>query len=844
MSVASILAVYNGQEPDLCFGSAPGPGGVNSVGVGAGLAQTGSAANPVVSLGMSAVGDLLVGTGVANSGAVLGKGANGEFLRVNLAGTGLEYAAVAPGGVDSVSAVAGNVGLVLTTAPGSPADPQIGLAFSAKADIPVGTALSTGVMVSAPLPLTSGLVLQTDVAEASGVKWAPAAGPTGVITTNAPLKDSFSAGNNLISIDFTTAQGEIPYGTGTAETGALLAPPTGAGAVGKVLTYNGIVQGQPALGWATPVTPVGGDTIILHSNAASGNLVPVPTDQNTSLILVAGEIQAAWDKLALNLPNIVAQNYAPELLIKSNANTGSKEFLAIGCDGGPNGRVVELYDMDTGPAPVKLGIFSFVNASGSPDADAQLCCYCNGDDPYGGANFFVGTSIVDNILIGGKFNRYNDAIGSAANTFGFCQLTNVATAPKIEYIFQSGQETIFGFTNSNDPVNDTTTTIYTIAGFPAGALSGLGTIPPVDGPQTPLQYPGVLIGGTFDTIHQQDNTGAPDDVQGFGGLAIMYAQPASTIEVLLPGPCKEYGIWVSKFVESVTTTCLIAVRKIVWQAGYNEFCMCGSDFSVLAFNNNGSGTQLFLSLANPNSAGFCLYSAGATAQLSGASVWDQNDNPSGNQPTFNTNNTYDIGVSSQLAGHIILNGTGGVAFVDLTNAAAWVWTASVPQGTNIEGQLNSILINHAAVTPGPITITGDWVLGVENTGASPAQVVGYITTAGGAVVTNLVPDPTGVTASVQDGVYSAYGLQPATNSLLISGTGASGAGSVYQYDASTHPSIEFTTTPPMFWKEPAGTGGLTKATFSTAYNSQSYIASADKAFWIQVGQQGANLAYS
>lgn len=95
MSNSALLKVYDGQEPDLCFGAAPGPGGVNSVGVGAGLTQTGSAANPIVNLGMAAVGDLLVGSGV-NTGVVLGLGAAGDFLRVNLAGTDLEYAAADP----------------------------------------------------------------------------------------------------------------------------------------------------------------------------------------------------------------------------------------------------------------------------------------------------------------------------------------------------------------------------------------------------------------------------------------------------------------------------------------------------------------------------------------------------------------------------------------------------------------------------------------------------------------------------------------------------------------------------------------------------------------------------
>lgn len=178
MSVQGILKVYDGQEPDLCFGAAPGPGGVNSVGVGAGLTQTGSAANPIVNLGMTAVGDILVGSGV-NTGAVLGKGANGTFLRVKTDGSGLEYAAVAPGGVDSVTGGS----LVDITFPTNPEDPQVNLAFTAKGDLLVGTGANTGVIL--PIPATADLVLVSDPNEVSGMKWeAQGSGSAPIINRN------------------------------------------------------------------------------------------------------------------------------------------------------------------------------------------------------------------------------------------------------------------------------------------------------------------------------------------------------------------------------------------------------------------------------------------------------------------------------------------------------------------------------------------------------------------------------------------------------------------------------------------------------------------------------------
>lgn len=836
MSAASLLKVYDGQEPDLCFGTSPGPGGVNSVGVGAGLQQTGSSANPVVSLGMSAVGDLLVGTGAPNAGAVLAKGANGNFLRVKPDGTGLEYAAVAPGGVDSVAAVANNVGLVLTTAPATPTDPQIGLAFTAKADIPVGTAASTGVMVSAPLPLTSGLVLTTDTGEASGVKWAPAAGPTGVISTNAPLKDTYSGGNNLISIDFSTTAGEIPYGTGAAETGALLAPPSGAGAVGKVLTYNGIVQGQPPLAWTTPVSPVGGDTIIIHSNAPSGpsNLVPVPNDKNTQLILVAGELAASWDKVASTLPG--GADYAPELRIFSSAATGNKEFMAIASEDGAHGRVVVLYDFTQNPAEA-IGTFEFQTPGGSVADDAFMFCYCNGDDPYNvGTNFFAGTPMDGRIILGGKFNKYisSNAVVNLA-TYSICALNVLTTPPQIEYLYDVGQEVIFGFTNSGDPVNDNTTEIHTIIAFPANALAGLAAAPN----QSALPYPGVLIGGTFDTLHATDGSGQPADVVGYGGLGILFVNSSGgSVEIPTTGPMKDYGLWISSGT-TTPTTCSLSVNKMIFDSTYSKIYIAGENFEYMAVNQDGSvSPRVYFQNTNGNSYGFIVYDTTAPYFVSPTfNVWLRN-NDAGQIPPFNSSPTWDIAFSNQLAGYIIGQNPAGVYFVNPTApTATWVNPQPIAAG-NSGGFYNSIcpghFVNQTSPTP---AIVADWVSAEDSTNQTIS--VAYIQTATGTTLIPFNPDPTGVVGSFVEGFKSAFGLQPVAGSLLLGGTDGQ-----YQYDPAAHTDIKFTTTPPMFWKDNAGVNGLTIAEFTAANQSQSYIASSDLKSWIQIGATNPNLSYS
>ena len=289
MSAASLLAVYNGQEPELCFGGAPGPGGVNSVGVGLGLAQTGTSANPVVSLGMSAVGDLLVGTGAPNAGAVLGKGGNGEFLRVNLTGTGLEYVAVVPGGgVNSVAAAPNNVGYVNN---GSPDAPKIGVAFNAVGDLPVGTGANTGTI----LPKGgSGQFLRVNLAgtDLEYVDVAPggvdsitalASNPL-VVSTTAPA----SATDPKIGIAF-TAKGDLAVGTGV-NTGLILPAP---------LTGDLVLTSAPGeasgLKWEAQGS---GSAPIINRN--SSNITPLtiapPATANDTMILITQDVPAwEWD---------------------------------------------------------------------------------------------------------------------------------------------------------------------------------------------------------------------------------------------------------------------------------------------------------------------------------------------------------------------------------------------------------------------------------------------------------------------------------------------------------------------------------------------------------------------
>jgi len=90
-----------------------------------------------------------------------------------------------------------------------------------------------------PAPAHNGYVLtaDTDPANATGLAW-KAVGGSGTLTATAPLIDEEVANVSTISINFGASVGEIPYGNGTAKTGAFTNVPT----AGQIL---GIDNGVP-----------------------------------------------------------------------------------------------------------------------------------------------------------------------------------------------------------------------------------------------------------------------------------------------------------------------------------------------------------------------------------------------------------------------------------------------------------------------------------------------------------------------------------------------------------------------------------------------------------------------
>jgi hypothetical protein len=107
-----------------------------------------------------------------------------------------------------------------------------------------------------PAPAQNGYVLTSDntlgVASA-GMQWKPATGGGGILQTKAPLFEDNTTSPHTIGINFSASVGEIPYGNGTAQEGAL----SGASNPASSNQFLGTVAGVPT--WKT----LGGQTTAL-----------------------------------------------------------------------------------------------------------------------------------------------------------------------------------------------------------------------------------------------------------------------------------------------------------------------------------------------------------------------------------------------------------------------------------------------------------------------------------------------------------------------------------------------------------------------------------------------------
>lgn len=677
---------------------------------------------------------------------------------------------------------------------------------------------------------TSGLTGATGPIGPGGPAGGPtgpqgATGPQGIqgatgsasVTATAPL----AVAVDNVTINFSTALGQIPYGTGTAGTGALLAPPTDPVAVGKVLTYAGTPN---ILSWTTPSSPA--NIIVLHSNQADTS-VPVPTDKDEQLIIVAQEVSASWDLQTSTLPPPFDKAYQPELRFK---NSAGQEFLAIEQLGGAGRREVALYTLGLTPNYL-ITTFCFVSATQpNNDNNAFIACTCNGVDPYG-VNHFAGTQYEDTVIIGGRFNfiRFggtNEFIYNIAllkENAGVWQIAFVGGTP----FGEQGGDGWQGITNNND-TDEPDVGVFSITPFPANSLTGLAS---GGGGAVGLLSAGFFVGGKFTTVNGE-GAGFIDQL-GYYNLVPFFCDTASP---LAPAETVNNGFVIGA--TQIQPKADGAVCGMLFNSTYTYMWLTGNAFETVKDN----GSSLYQLVPNQCQGFVLFYPVGLTA---GDSAWGQLGNIA---PPFGTAFQYDIKPSTTLANHIVCMGNqmflkdisvptaGSASYTAIGSFPSTPVAVGFPVG--VLGYFNSILRNVTITLPSG-SVTGDFfVYGASTSGG--AQYVGYMTTASGTTVLPVDPIPCGPNSVALGTIRPSYGINNLISSTSLTIGGDLGE---YNYDATIHTNIDFTCDAGVNFKDPAGTPNLTKARFTDRYQSQGYIASSDLSSWIQVGGTNANLTY-
>jgi len=145
-----------------------------------------------------------------------------------------------------------------------------------------------------PAPAQNNYVLTSDTAPANptGMVWKPATGGGGILQTKAPLFEDNTTTPHTIGINFSASVGEIPYGNGTAEEGALTVAPNPLSSNQYLGTVLGVPTWKDVAGSGTiTATPplvesagVGGASNIAINFTLAGQ-IPYGTGAGTGALL-------------------------------------------------------------------------------------------------------------------------------------------------------------------------------------------------------------------------------------------------------------------------------------------------------------------------------------------------------------------------------------------------------------------------------------------------------------------------------------------------------------------------------------------------------------------------------
>jgi hypothetical protein len=193
-------------------------------------------------------------------------------------------------------------------------------------------------IVTAPnLPAQANWVLTADGTAGAGgtnMLWKPVTGGGGIINATLPLVDDAGVGTNTISIDFSAGPaGQIPYGNGTAKTGALTNTPV----AGQILGVNAGVPAWINAGGSGTVTALAPLT-----EYAVGSASNIAIDFTAKGDLVAGGgPQAGGDPVAGVVLPVGTNGY---ILQANSATLSGLEWVAGGSGGIADGSIMGYND--------------------------------------------------------------------------------------------------------------------------------------------------------------------------------------------------------------------------------------------------------------------------------------------------------------------------------------------------------------------------------------------------------------------------------------------------------------------------------------------------------------------
>jgi len=665
---------------------------------------------------------------------------------------------------------------------------EIAIGFTAvKGEIPAGTgASSIGSLV--PAPTVNNYVLTSASAEATGLKWLPLAGPSGSITTIAPLQDLENppnSGVNELSIAY-TAKGDLPVGI-SAKTGEIL--PIGA-TDGQVLEV--FANAPTGMRWATPPAPSGGPTIN-RTNSATQAILP-PQSLNETMILVAETPLASWSAIDSQAGD-PAGSYQLEFttpFYNNFLNPGAQLSGLQGIVEIVNGqRCINLFitNQGGGGGGLNVGLLVFEDYN----APARVLGFCG---PTG-----AGTNLDNSITIVGAFTQL---IQKNAPSI-FC--SNVLTV---------------NFTNQ---LNIVAENLPSPAYGTALGLSGLGASGFCSKVFQPTAIPNELwIFGAFSLIITQGSPPIP--AGGFFSMIIYDLaggdyKPASFVLSVA------FGAKLSGGPAPINDAYYDGLGKMVIVGEFDELCVdnAGTTFPVPA-----------------NSTGVALWEISLTP---GANFWI--NTPTGTPNVF-TNGICCRSVVSQGANVVMVCGNSGIpVFLDMPTRTTTDATGTYPSPV-IPFGFNCIVSGTTDIGAGQLPY--DFILYQDDTNLECFCY--YFETANATLGTILPPTPTGFIPDTTGGeiancgIYLFYDTDPLVPVYVLQ-VGAKD--SIYRYSSNTQVSMAFTlgTTsgpPPGFYFDGVLYHTATFTATNGGHESQSYIANQGKNAWVQIGGKTNGLTYT